>query len=265
MSKNNKTKNEVLLFFDESGKNNEVLNLIGGLMVPEVIFNSEKIKSYNDLLLSGKYKMHWTSYGGDFKEKERIINVIQDLMVYKDLIDLNIIIYDKIIDPNLEEKRIRNMIYSKFPERIFYGLLRFYHDYTSISASIYIEDDSVYRQIGLTEKITERLNVQSTYRGENYKITSSKYKSKNKIIGLEIVDSLMGIVKSIIENDDSSGKKRAKNELIIELLKDEKTYSFFYDLKIFKWNNTRKLDIIEFNKFLILFLSHRLKWINNLK
>lgn len=256
--------NKLLLFFDESGKNKESLNLIGGLMIPHQIFISEALTQYNKLLLEGSYKMHWTSYAGSTVEKERILNVIHQLMMFKNLIGLNIIIYDKISEHGQDNAKITNMIYSKFPERIFYGLLRFYQGYTTIGEDIYIEDDSMYRNMNLTNKIKDRLNIQATYRGEGFEVKQAKYKGKNQIIGLELVDALMGIVKSIIENDDRSAKKRAKNELIVELLKDKNTYNFFENLKIFKWNNTRELDIIEFNKVLSIFLNHRSRWIDHL-
>lgn len=259
-----KKENELLLFFDESGKNSEPLNLIGGLMIPQKIFNSEKIKKYDQLLRNGEYKMHWTSYAGSSHQKDRIIDIINQLMVFKDLIGLNIIIYDKISEYGLSEGRVSDMIYSKFPERIFYGLLRFHQGYTSVKAKIYIEDDTKYRTINLKEKVTYGLNTQSTYRGERFEVAQVEYKGKNKIIGLELVDALMGIVKSIIENDDLSAKKRAKNELIVELMKEKNTYEFFSSLKIFKWNNTRELDIIPFEKFLAMFLNHRTVWIDHL-
>lgn len=250
--------NNYIICFDESWKNNESVNYIGGLLAPNSIFENNKIKKLNNELISKKFKLHWTSYSGDYNEKCIIKDLLKEVMVYKDFIKLNIIVFDKITGSSqqYDKKDIKNMIYSKFPERVIYGLLREYSSYKTINVDIFIESETTYIKDKLYENIKKQLNTQAIYRGKNFNIIKSEYKFKNEFIGIELIDLLIGIIKRILEdNNDSGSRKIKKNKLILELLEDENVYNFLKDLKIYKWVGSDRLEEIRFKETLNLFLN----------
>lgn len=170
------------------------------------------------------------------------------------------------------EDMLRNMIYSKFPERIMYGILRFYTNNSKINASIYIEEATDYIQINLDKKLQEQLNEQAIYRGENFLVENCCYKKKTEIIGLEITDILLGITGNIIEdvsysaleNNNKSNTKKAKEDLIVEILKNKSFYNFLSNINIFKWEGRSKLQTLNFEKYIKVYLGEKLKWIEHL-
>lgn len=249
---------EYIICFDESGKNNEKINLIGGLLIPRRIFENEKIKKLNDELCSKKFKLHWTNYNGDCQEKDIIKNLIKELMLYKEFIKLNVIVFDKIHGETKQynKENVKNMIYSKFPERVIYGLLRKYSSYRTLDVDIYIESETTYKKDNLAENIKKQLNIQSIYRGKNFNIVNSEYKCKNEFIGVELIDLFIGIIKSILEPHTKIGKRKLeKNALILELLDDTNFYKFLKNLKIYKWVGTDRLEGISFKETLNMFLN----------
>lgn len=250
------------IFFDESGKNKDYLSLMGGLLIPDNIYNLDKIQEYNKDLKNRLFSLHWTKYNGDSNQTKLIKAIIAEIMKYYQLLDLNVILYER--PKNFIKAQFDAMIYTKFPERIFYGLLRFHGNNTEIQTTIYIENATEYKSKNLSEKIVEQLNIQSTYRGENFKIKKCEYKSKNEEIGIEITDILLGIIRSILENDNSSNTKRARNNLIISLLQDANFYTFMKEIKFFEWKNTNRLEMVEFEYPLRVFLSSQDKWLNHI-
>lgn len=253
---------KVSIFFDESGKNKDSLNLMGGLLIPDNVYNLERIQEYKKNLKSGLFSLHWTKYNGDSKQTKLIKDIISEIMRYNQLLDLNVILYGR--PKNFVKEQFDTMIYTKFPERIFYGLLRFHGNNIEIQTTIHIENATEYKSKNLSEKIVEQLNIQSTYRGENFKINKCEYKSKNEEIGIEITDIMLGIIRSILENDNSSNTKRARNDLIVSLLKDVNFYDFLRNIKFFEWKNTNRLEMVEFEYPLRVFLSSQEEWLNYL-
>lgn len=253
---------DVSIFFDESGKNRDKLNLMGGFLIPDNIYKLPEIQKYNNDLKKEVFSLHWTKYNGDAKQAKLIEGIIYEIMKYHKLLDLNIISYSRPKDYIREQ--FNSMIYTKFPERIFYGLLRFHGDNVEINSRIFIENATEYKSKNLAEKIVEQLNIQSTYRGESFKILTCEYISKNEKLGVEVTDILLGIVRTILENDSSSKTKRARNTLIVRLLKNENFFDFMMNLKFFQWNNTSKLEMVNFEYPLKVFLSSQEDWLNYL-
>ncbi|MBV4416528.1 hypothetical protein [Clostridium tyrobutyricum] len=129
------------------------------------------------------------------------------------------------------------MIYTKLPERIFYGLLRFHGCSSNISANLFIEDATEYHKVKLSDKIKEQLNIQAMYRSENFSILDCDYKSKNVEIGVGLTD------------------------LILEI-KD--FYTFLSNIKYFEWTGAYDLKEINFSQYIESFLSQQDSWLDYL-
>lgn len=115
---------------------------------------------------------------------------------------------------------IQKMVYSKLPERIVYGLLRGYGDRDPVTALVNIECANEYKALKLAKNMKEQLNIHSLYRGESFVVTACKYRRKGEEIGVELTDILLGVVRTILENNDpNSRRKRNQIKLIIRLLK----------------------------------------------
>lgn len=256
--------NQVKIFFDESGKRKDNPTTMGALLIPNLVYENEIIQSINDELHKKEFELHWKDYRGDSEKKALILNTISSVMKFSSLLSFNIINYKKPNDYNWDEQLFKDMVYAKLPERIFYGLLRHHGNNVSIEAEIFIEKATEYEGRKLKETIPHQLNIQAMYRGENYKIVNCDYKEKNEEIGVEIVDLILGIIRTIILNKSDSKKSIAKNELIVELLKDKNFYSFMSNIKYFEWSSDYELKKIDFNYYIQLFLSKQETWINYL-
>ncbi|MCS6112581.1 DUF3800 domain-containing protein [Clostridium botulinum] len=256
--------NQVKIFFDESGKNNDRPTTMGALLIPNLVYENEIIKSFNNRLQKREFELHWKDYGGDSEKRNLILDFITTIMKFSSTFSFNIINYRK---PNLQEgdKHIfEDMIYTKLPERILYGLLRQHGSDISINADIFIEKATEYDKRKLKQNIPHQLNIQAIYRGENYRIKNCYYKEKNEEIGVELVDIILGIVRTIILNKNTSKKYIARNELIVELLKDKNFNSFLSKIGYFEWSSDYELKKINFNYYIQLFLSNQESWINYL-
>jgi hypothetical protein len=255
------------VFFDESGKRSNKPNLMGGLAIPSKIYYSPNFEIYSQKLKDHEIALHWNQCTGDSKIRTTIIDVISLLAKYHRTIKFNVINYDystlasrKAFEKDLIEK----MIYTKFPERIIYGLLRGYGRNVYMETDIYIEDSTEYRAFKLNEVIKDQLNIQALYRGEQYVVENSSLVPKNVEIGVELTDLLLGIIRTVIENksDDHSKAVKIKNGVIIELIKNDQFYAFLERIRYFEWTNAKELTEIGFNDYLQLFLaSHHDKWV----
>lgn len=142
------------------------------------------------------------------------------LAKYHEVVDINVINYN--YNAVLEDVKTRfstqqdikyfsnKAIYAKFPERIFYGLLRNYPQYVLVDAEVVIETGTEYDVSTVKEVVEKDLNVQSIYRGEPFKISAVDLKPKGVDVGLEIVDLLLGIMRTIIINQSDSARKQKK-------------------------------------------------------
>ncbi|WP_411955609.1 DUF3800 domain-containing protein (plasmid) [Alkalibacillus sp. S2W] len=255
--------NDIKIFFDESGKNgDEKPHLMGGMSIPQKIYAESSF--YDDLLSTIKStEIHWTNYGGHEGTKKAIQELITKAMVYSPILKMNVINYDQsLIQENgrsfsdTHEDISEATIYTKFPERIVYGLLRKRGKDSFTSADIIVEDANEYRKLNLDEQMKEQLNIQSLYRGEHFKIKSSDYSSKGEEPGLELTDVILGILRTIISNPTNlSGRMRKKIDLVMELLNNEIFFHFLTNIKYFEWNDSNELTEIDFNSYLQSFIT----------
>lgn len=256
--------NKVKIFFDESGKQADRPTTMGGLLIPSLVYDNEIIQKINDKLNKKEFHLHWKNYSGHSETKALIKESIDSIMKFSSLISFNIINYKKPIDKNCDQLLFEDMIYTKLPERILYGLLRDHGNNAKIDVEIFIERATEYEKRKLKEKITQLLNIHAIYRGQNYNIINCYYKEKNEEIGVEITDLLLGIIRSIILNKDDSNKSKRKNELIVELLKNKNFYSFLLNINYFEWSNDNDLKKIDFKHYIQLFLAKQENWIQYL-
>lgn len=246
------------IFFDESGKKDPP-SLMGALSIPSSIYDYHDFSALNSELLDGKIKIHYKDYGGYAKSKDTFIQVIEATMKYEKFIKLNIINYKK--PPyHCDTTLFNKMVYTKLPERILYGLLRGYGREIDIYAHIDIEYSSEYFSENLHIKVTEQLNTQAIYRGEHFEVVESNLVPKQKEIGLELTDLLLGICRTIIQNNPKglSNKSNEKNKLVIELLNNTTFYKFLSNMKYYEWVSARELTEISFSDYINTFLSTNL-------
>ncbi|WP_282155816.1 DUF3800 domain-containing protein [Cytobacillus gottheilii] len=267
------------IFFDESGTKKDKPTTMGGLLIPQKIYNTYEFNKMKSKLQNHQYaKLHWTEYTGYKRLKDDIIEVLTTFASFAKYCKFNIINYNENPldirkglynqDHVPAEKLSQIMVYTKIPERILYGLLRNYGKDVYIKSTLYIEHSNRYEDFKLTDRLLEQLNIQSMYRGEQFSVIGSHYKNKREEIGVEIVDLLLGFVRQIIRNeivpfglsDDEIKKhklkgRKAKNDLAIELLKNSNIYTFLSNIKYYEWESNNELKERKFSEYLQLFMA----------
>ncbi len=252
---------KVNLFFDESGKNNDPIKTMGSLMIPERVYNCEEIIGLNERLKNEEFELHWTQYDGGNSESKIYKEIIEIFSKYLSLCEFNVIRYD--YPPNISKQKLDTMIYSKIPERVMYGLLRYQGKGIDINADIYVENATMYDTIKLHETLCKEMNRQSLYRGTNFTVGKFEYKHKNEEIGVELTDVILGIIRNIIDNKNSK-RANKKNSLIVEFLKNNKFNEFLRNIKCFEWNYSSSLTRVDFSDYINIFLSDQDEWISYL-
>ena len=228
---------KVNLFFDESGKNDDAVKTMGSLMIPEKVYNCKEIVALNERLRKEEFELHWTKYNGGNSEAKIYKEIVEAFSKYLSLCEFNMIRYD--YPSNVNKQKIEKMIYSKIPERVMYGLLRYQGKGIDINADIYVENATMYDSIGLHESLSKEMNRQALYRGTNFEINN-------------------------IENKSSSTRARRKNCLIVEFLKNDEFNKFIRNIKYFEWNYSSSLTRVDFSDYVNIFLSDQEEWINYL-
>lgn len=250
---------DLRIFFDESGKRDNRPNLMGGLSIPTSLYESDKFQTWTQKLRDHEIKLHWVGFTGDSRIRENIIDIMKIISNHRKMLKFNIINYDYSILATGTSSRaiVSKTVYSKFPERLIYGLLRGYGKNIAINAYINIEEATEYKDIQLHETIKEQLNVQSTYRGEQFRVVESCLITKGREIGLELTDLLLGFVRTIILNEPDSKSKsvQAKNNLIMDLLKNNEFCSFMETFRLYEWTRARELTEINMSDYLQIFLA----------
>ncbi|MGL5715182.1 MAG: DUF3800 domain-containing protein [Paraclostridium sp.] len=254
-------KNKVNIYFDESGKRGDNgPMLMGAILVPKYIYDLEDFTSINERLRNEEIKYHFTDYNGNRGHMANYIEKIRVFSKYLKYCNLNIISYRMPNSNHIDQQTVKNMLYTKFPERVFYGLLRNNGEGLYIDADIYMEEASEYNEMIKTLPMT--LNTQSIYRGEKFKITNSKLVPKNVEIGVEFTDTILGMIRQIImsinEEGPGSNAKRAKNSLIMECLNIDGFYDFLSNIGYYEWCNTSTLREVKFENYLKFFVSKQL-------
>lgn len=254
----------VRIFFDESGKNTDKIHLMGALLIPEKVYAQKELQRLNELIK--KNNIHWTDYSGHGSTRRNIEKILTESMEYHNLMKMNIISYNqnKIQEDSIDIKPdfdeiVDRTIYTKFPERVVYGLIRKYGSHTLLDAKVYIEHDNTYeaKNYDLSKQMFEQLNIQSVYRGENYKLSHVGYLTKKQEYGIELTDLMLGVVRTIIENNNTSKRKRAKNELVMELLKISNVYDFLVRIKLFEWGKANQLIDTPIKNYIDIFMSEQ--------
>lgn len=163
------------IFFDESGQDSDKPSTMGGLLIPSSVYKTAEMMELNRRLESRELKLHWTEYTGHSGLKDNIIEAIIIFSKIARFTRMNVINYNRSTldwryklsgDPasGKLEKRERQrqlnyatlMVYTKIPERIFYGLLRNFGKDVYIKTDIYIEKEGKYEKYDL-EKDSEKI------------------------------------------------------------------------------------------------------------
>lgn len=237
------------IFFDESGKKGNPPMLMGAISIVDKIYTNEIIDEINDNLKAGKMKYHFTKYDGNRGEKKSIKDLFAKISPYLHTFRGNVIQYRK---GELPIDVFSDMVYSKFPERVFYGLLRCKGNMMNIQANIYMEYATEYTKF--PEVFTSQLNTQSLYRGEKFNIEKCLLVPKNEQIGVELCDMILGIIRIILDfekvSPTMSKTYSSKVELVNEILEIPNVYDFFANIKYFEWDNIQSLKEIKFKDYL---------------
>lgn len=279
------------IFFDESGQNSDRPSTMGGLLIPESVYNSKEIMELNEKLTGKQMTLHWTNYTGDGKLRENILETINIFSGIARYCKMNVINYNRSsLDwryklsgdegskklNKREKQKVLNyatlMVYTKIPERIFYGLLRHFGKDVYIKSKIFIEREGKYEKYNLETRLKDNLNTQSLYRAEQFWVTNCKMVNKGEMIGVELVDLLLGIIRLILTNKplpmDLSIEEYSKRELkgvymktqlVIELLKNPDFYDFIRGIKYYEWDSNKQLYEVTFGDYLDLFMANYYK------
>lgn len=273
------TPTKVQIFYDESGKQQEKTHFMGAVLIPDRIYKQKNNhKALNELIKEGKDSLHFTDYNGYGKSPERFNKLISLSLEYTEGMQFNVINYNmnKIesiaqpIKPVLKDI-VSMTIYNKFPERLIYGLLRKYGQHAYLNADIHIENDSTYNKgenntkdkeltinsKNLADTLLYQLNIQAVYRNESYMVDTVDFLLKRVEYGIELTDTLLGIIRFIIENSHSdSSRVKAKRKLILELLETTNLKNFLLkNTSYYEWHPNDQLKAIPFSTYLNLFLS----------
>ncbi len=232
---------------------------MGGIAIPESVYSSKELLSYTDKLRRGELRFHWTRYSGSANDKRKMRNLLELVAEFRDLVKVNILNYDSSAfkerrNPFID-KDIERAIYYKLPERIIYGLLRGYGRDAALEVSVQIEECTEYKAFKLDEVLKDHLNVQAIYRGERFFIKESGLIPKQQEVGVEVVDLLLGVIRTILQNKSNSKKSKAKKEFVLSLLNDDNFYDFMASVRYFECTNHRDLIPVDFADCLRLYLG----------
>ena len=204
---------DILIFFDESGKKDKP-NLRGAISIPNNIYKLPPFETLKSIIESTE--IHWKKYNGDHRQTQAIRQMIKTISDFQDFIKVNVINYDQSIIQqksrhftDIDKDIYESTIYKKIPERIIYGLIRHFGKMSVVNVEIIIEEANEYKSehVNLKERLPEMLNIHSIYRGEHYKVVNSRYAPKKTEVGIELIDVLLGMIRTIINNPDFSSEK----------------------------------------------------------
>jgi len=254
MSTGGLSTSKVNMFFDESGKNTDRPTIMGALTIPDGIYTQSVFTNYSQKLRDKIIKFHFADYSGDSKEESRYKTLLDDITSFTPYMRMNVINYSFSVAKTRDV--YREMIYTKLPERILYGLLRGYGNDINIDANIYIEEDTYYKSNALHELVKKQLNIQSLYRGEHFTISNSKLIPKGEQIGVEITDTILGILRIILKNSKSSHTAISKNLFVVDLFRQFPEFKkFINNILYFEWTSSRELLEIDFGNYVYLFMA----------
>lgn len=218
---------KLYIFLDETGKTSNEVSMIGAISMPTEYYTSLTIQKFNVRLQAKKFKMHFSNYNK--RDYELYREVIALFTQVPGQLNLNIILFKKSMykQKQLLKGQLEDMVYEELPERVIYGLFRDSSNFTEVTAKVFIEASQEYYERNLARKLKNQLNTHFLYRFNNYRIETSALVPKNRQIGVELTDCLLGICSLIIKNNaliDGQGELSknllAKTLLAIDLLPD---------------------------------------------
>ncbi|WP_409303891.1 hypothetical protein [Peribacillus sp. SCS-155] len=239
------------IYFDESNKLDEtkLYSYYGGFGGSESDIGrlSKAIKAYYK---NSSSELHFAEYTKD-TAVSKYFNVINTVLNSGITFNLFIVNNDSALQLanhyGITDTELRNMLYIKIPERLFYGITRYNTDITKVN--ITVDRDDNYKKIRLYSKIKEQMNAHSAYRNLRYQINKVKSVNSAKNKYVQIIDVIMGMTVFIMEksyNADSVGAK-VKSDLIYRLLLEGDNVNLFRSkVRIFKWDGDGE-NIIEVN------------------
>lgn len=260
------TKNtQIKIFMDETGKNKNKISIFGGISIPINIYNYESIQLLENRLQKMELKFHFSEYNNyDLATYTELIDTFSTISQF---ITMNAIAWKQNdLASNLltaggiySQNNYKEMVYSKIPERVAYGLLRNHSAFSTLVADLSIENSSEYQSIQLNDVIKTQVNVHALYRSDLFMINKSKLVPKNKQIGLEFTDMLIGMTAFIMEHafsDTSVLSSRQKDKAELTLLALDKLDNIFSNINLFELSPKEQLEKIEFNTYIRLFKSN---------
>lgn len=252
-----KLEERVEIFLDESGKLNNQISLIGAISIPRNYYFTSEIQELNKKLQDKDIKLHFTKYNK--ADYELYKSVISKMLHLHNMIQVNIITFKRTSfnQHTLLKGMTNDMIYGKVPERVIYGLLRNYGNLEPIKADVFVESSTEYKKRQLAKNIKEQINTHALYRYDYFKVIDSKLVPKNKEIGIEFTDLLLGIIHFIMldnplfKNNDISKTALSKARFINDMLEDIEP--LLKMVKIFELSTQDHLTKISFDGYLSFF------------
>lgn len=106
---------------------------------------------------------------------------------------------------SIDNCKLRELLYIKIPERLIYGILRFFDDF--YNTRIIIDKCDEYDKYQIESKLEYQLNAQSVYRDKKYIIKEVKQMDSRNDICLQGIDVLIGVISFIIDRKYYSCKE----------------------------------------------------------
>jgi anionic cell wall polymer biosynthesis LytR-Cps2A-Psr (LCP) family protein len=91
------------------------------------------------------------------------------------------------------------------------------------------------------------------YRGETFRIKKADLVDKSSMLGVQLIDCLIGMLRDTLLNRSDSKRSSHKMEFIKTLInKVDYFLSFFESFSIYEWRNSSKLQSVDFRKYIRL-------------
>ncbi|MEC1158677.1 DUF3800 domain-containing protein [Cytobacillus horneckiae] len=260
-----------LIYFDESNKLDSpnkqysYYGAYGGNL--DTMF--EITKNIKDIYknLKTKSEMHFNTYdsGEYIKKYFQVLNhVINQEIAMNILIINNQDAAKSARKMDLSIPDLRDLFYTKIPERLFYGLIRNLNVDETQDIRIKVDDATEYRTLDVYDNIKKQMNAHSAYRNKDYKVSSILGKKSDYSIPLQIMDTFMGIIVFLMEEQyyDSSISSQSRSDLIYRfLIEGNNIEKFKNQITLFKWEgNEEKMIKIPISDYISTFLTYKTQY-----
>lgn len=258
-----------LIYFDESNKLDSpnkkysYYGAYGGSL--ETMYKITKSVREIFSRLKTRSELHFSTY--DSSEYVKKYFQVLNHVINKE-IAMNILIVNNKDAAKSAEKmsidipNLRNLFYTKIPERLFYGLTRDLDNLQDVR--IKVDDATEYRTLAVYEKLKEQMNAHSAYRNKSYSVSSVLGKNSKYSIPLQIVDTFMGIVVFLMEESyyNNSVSSKSKSDLIYRfLIENDNLIKFQQQITLFKWEgNEERMIQIPISEYISSFLAYKVQY-----